>query len=196
MDRNPAYMGKQLKLVGMVSDLIYDTEVQLPYATTECLAGGPLKQKARLSLMVLRLLQARIASILSKRGRDHGAEAEHKVTTVTGKTTKRSVRYLRSPSVPRRAAVSATPPDKKITSVTSFANMHDCYDIAKSLESLLKERSGDSSVQFSRVYSDEELHQIVRRSNSPLGESTPYFDPVIIRATSPLDTCMTWTRLG
>lgn len=164
MDRNPAYMGKQLKLVGMVSDLIYDTEVQLPYATTECLAGGPLKQKARLPLMVLRLLQARIASILSKRGRDQGSEAEHKLTTVTGKTTKRSVRHLRSPSVPRRAAVSATPPDKKITSVTSFANMHDCYDIAKSLESLLKERFGDSSAQFSRVYSDEELHQIVRRS--------------------------------
>ena len=162
MNRNFSYIGRQLKLVGLTSDLVYDSEIQLPCSAVEGADINLLKRVRTWPLAILYFLPAKLLAALHKGSANHekSSSASNTKTQKPNGDVKR-----RSSHSPASAHISSTAnqPDKKITSVASFANIHDCYDISKSLESLFTERS-TSSPQPPYLYSKEELHQIIKLS--------------------------------
>ena len=162
MNRNFSYIGRQLKLVGLTSDLVYDSEIQLPCSAVEGTDINLLKRVRAWPLAILYVLPARLLAALHK-----GSVKHKKSSSVPNTKTQKPNGDVkrRSSHSPASAPISSTAnqPDKKIISVASFANIHDCYDISKSLESLFTERS-TSSPQPPYLYSKEELHQIIKLS--------------------------------
>lgn len=162
MNRNFSYIGRQLKLVGLTSDLIYDSEIQLPCSAVEGTDINLLKRVRTWPLAILYFLPAKLLAALHKGSAKHKKSSSApniKTQKLNGDVKRRSSHSPASVHI----SSTANQPDKKITSVASFANIHDCYDISKSLESLFTERSTNSP-QPPYLYSKEELHQIIKLS--------------------------------
>lgn len=162
MGRDILYLGKQLKLVGMASDLIYDSEIQLPCIKTECTNCGRMKRKNSLPVMPFYNLHSKLSSILRSK------DISHSSTLLTTKKKKKKVYndtldvhpYLTS----NHTMNSNRLLNKTIIPTSSFTNLHECYDIFKSLESLATDRSYSGNMQPEVLYSDDEIYQIIRSS--------------------------------